>query len=194
MDLLSPMVHTYRDTSDRQQSAAAMVVGLVCVGTFVVLFGWGIVTDFANGAIWSGMGLLAFVVVVVRAMHKSRQRGCVEIRLSDDGTCELETRGGLIRLHVNQISAIKYREDDEGDGGVYTIRYRGGKATIRDWLEQHPDFFVRLEALNPAVDLLGVPGAPSQPRGPLIPSLRSVLFPGFIVIMLALLAWYTLSS
>jgi len=56
---------------------------------------------------------------------------CREIRLDDDGTCELVTSHRVIRLHVNEITALKYQRDSEGDTGSFSIRYTGGKLEVR---------------------------------------------------------------
>src|SRR6266511_2649446 len=82
---------------------------------------------------------------------------CGEIRLSDDGRCELETKRQVIRLHVNQIRSVKYWRDDESDRESYTIRYQGGKLKVSDGMTLFPDFLARLQRLNPALDVTTFP-------------------------------------
>jgi hypothetical protein len=195
------MVHTYREERSGGEGPimlVAVVLAAVGVGFFVSAFDAAMIDAFAGRANWGAAGFAAFLIVLAVTMYESWRRACVEIRLSDDGTCELETKRRVIRLHVNEISAVEYREDDEGSES-YTIRYRGGK-TIVSWLEQCPDFLSRLQALNPAVDLSSFPRAwpgrqPAEPWGPSVTGfLRCALFPLIVIIFIALVAWQTLSS
>jgi hypothetical protein len=194
------MVHTYREKwLARKDSIVALLLGAVVVGVFVLVIGGLMIDAFARGAMWEGAGIAAFNVVLAVTMYESGRRACDEIRLSDDGTCELETKRRVIRLHVSEISAVEYRDDDE-TGESYTIRFRGGKTWVSPLVEQFPDFLARLESLNPAVDLSSFPAAwpdrePAEPsRTGFGDSLRSAVFPVVVITFLALIAWHTLSS
>jgi hypothetical protein len=46
---------------------------------------------------------------------------CGEIRLGDDGTCELETKRTVIRLHVNDLRCVRYSPETDEQIESYTI-------------------------------------------------------------------------
>jgi hypothetical protein len=159
------MVHTYRHARlGRTQKIIGLLLAavyvFVCGGLFVMAVihaiapGWeGRVSFAGNGGRWEGAVVAAVLVFIAGMMFEGWRRSCHEIRLSDDGTCELETKRRVIRFHVSEISAVEY---DGSDGESYTIRYRRTKMYVSG-LEPFPDFIARLESLNPAVDLSGFP-------------------------------------
>ncbi len=119
--------------------------------------------------------------------------------LSDDGTCELDTKRRVTRLHVKQIQSVLYRRDSESDGEYYRIRYQGGKLSVDERMTDFRDFLIRLKTLNPAVDLSSFPAgawpglatpdearATAQRRG-----IRGALFPVGVVL---LLIWLTVET
>ena len=120
---------------------------------------------------------------------------CSAIRLSDDGTCELETKRRVIRLHVNQIRSVRFSPAGDESSESYSIRYEGGKLHVDKRMADFADFLSRLKALNPAVDLTTFPeGWPglgrqaSETPGPL----RRLLFPLIVIVLLVSLASHTL--
>jgi hypothetical protein len=193
------MVHTYRNDRANRRPVAALLLAAVWVGVCAVAFGWATHNLFTGGFTWDDVGFVAVVIFAVMAIYVTHQGTCREIRLSDDGSCELETRRGVIRLHVSQITAVDHHDDGESPES-YTIRYRGGKVVVGGWLTDCPDFFGLLEALNPAVDLSGLPSHQANattihPRvGTAMAMFRSALFPLVVIIFIALVAWQTLSS
>lgn len=96
-----------------------------------------------------GLTLLAVILVKLRGSFTT----CGEIRLGDDGTCELETKHRVVRLHVKEIRSVQSWDDDAVEG--YTIHYHGGKLRVTQKMTGFDDFLTRLGALNPAVDLTG---------------------------------------
>ena len=157
---------------------------------------------------WFDALLVAFCVggLVAVAVHFGRERdgNCGEIRLSDEGTCELETRRRVIRLHVGEIQSVTYWRDSENEGEHYTIHYRGGKLGVTQRMKGFLDFLTRLKALNPAVDLSSFPavladtwpGVGGPGTGERIARgnrfTRSALFPLIVVALLVYLASQTL--
>lgn len=146
-------------------------------------------------------GIAVFVTVVgvllALAAWFGRQE-CREIRLGDDGTCELETGRRVIRLHVNQIRSVRYRRDSEG-GESYTIRFEGGKVLVGEETAGFHDFLTRLKMLNPAVDLSTFPpgdwpglATPAEAHAAAQHGVGYVLFPVGVVILLIWLATQTL--
>ena len=77
------------------------------------------------------------------------------IRLSDDGTCELETKRRVVCLHANEIRSVAYSASDAGES--YKIHYQGGYLPVTTAMTGFPDFLARLKTLNPAVDLTSFP-------------------------------------
>jgi len=200
------MVHTYRDKGPepvrehRLLRLGALLLVALTIGMFVVAFGSVIVDAIANGVRWNNWGLIAFVVFVAWTLYHHNKRLCLEIRLSDDGTCELETRRRVVRLHVNQISAVEYAEDDENPREWYTVEYNGGSILVPEWAD-FADFLQRLKALNPAVDLSSFPSAwpdadAAETSGTgVMRFLQSALFPLVIIIIIILaLVWLATSS
>ena len=107
-------------------------------------------------------GVVAGVIGLVWALRKPIGKwyddgSCTEIRLSDDGMCELQTKHRVIRLHVVQIRSVQYARDSETDRENYKIRFIDGKASVSDRMADFSDFLARLKSLNPAVDLRSFP-------------------------------------
>jgi hypothetical protein len=193
------MMHSYRDEralESRVAELAGYALGLfllVYLPTAAVIE--GLDHDFRRGdallvAFWVCVGLVG-----ARTLYRHFYYGrCVQIRLHDDGRCELEARRRLIRLHANEITSVKYELDDESDRESYTIRYHGGKLDVSDGMTNFPDFLARLERLNPAVDLSSFPSEAwpasdtASHAGALNLFIRSALFPLLVILAFAWLA------
>jgi hypothetical protein len=146
------MVHTYGERRVREQSAAARLVATLGPVILLAALGWAAMTLVGRGAGWGNLAFVAafgFWIVCVSAF--GHRRGCREIRLSDDGTCELMTGRRVIRLHVNQISAVEYYKDDESDYEQYTVKYNGGSVVASESIDDFEDFLNRLKTLNPGL-------------------------------------------
>ena len=140
---------------------------------------------------WTGLAISAVfiaaaVIVYVGARTHWRDVGCVEVRLDDDGMCELETADHVTRVHVSEIRAVEYSRSSESGAETYVIRHRTGKAQLGGRTTDFGDFLRRLTALNPAVDVSSfpavvtetLPAKTSEPtRTPLEAFLRSGVLP-----------------
>ena len=196
------MIHTYRD--DRfLDSRFADLDGYVLA--WLIVASWvpaAIVERLDRGftlgdalivLFWSGVAL-----AVARGFYWHYcYRRCGEIRLSDDGTCELETKRGVIRLHASELRGVKYYRDDDSGRESYTILCRGGRLKVSDRITGFDDFLARLATLNPALELTNFPnelvyriGATAgRRRGSLARRIvTSVLFPFFVFVLLVWLA------
>jgi hypothetical protein len=147
-----------------------------------------------EGAKGLGLALVFFAVLGGYGLLQERHSWCREIRLSDDGTCELETKSRVVRLHVNEIRSVKYSRGDENES--YTIRYHGGKLHVSEQMAGFYDFLTRLKTLNPAVDLSSFPAdwpALGRREGETgIPAfIRRALFPLIVILLLVYLASQT---
>ena len=178
-----------------------VVVVLFLFGPFA--FGWSRFTWTQAGVFGGFIGLV--LVAMYAAHRREHYRTCGEIRLDDDGTCELETKHHVIRIQVNEIRSVRYWRDSEGGREQYTIYYHGGKLQVDDRMTGFLDFLTRLAALNPTVDLTSFPAvlAAAWPGlgGPATGAharvgrfLRSALFPLIVVGMLVWLAIQTLTD
>src|SRR6266498_2532198 len=79
------------------------------------------------------VGAVLFVLIHQYVVYRHHHYGtCSEIRLSDEGICELETKRRV-------------------------IRQQGGKLAVNEEMTAFADFLSRLKALNPAVDLTSFP-------------------------------------
>jgi hypothetical protein len=144
-------------------------------------------------------GPFALLLVLVYIVHRAQQyRGCSEIRLSDDGTCELDTPRRSIRVHVSEIRSVRYSPETDDSSESYSIRYRDGSLHVAKGMTGFADFLIRLKALNPALDLSSFPSAwPTlKERTPeklgSVNRLRGALFPLIVVILIVYLASQTL--
>jgi len=193
------VIHTYRDgkafRNDFVSARPSLVVSLAVI-VAVVLIGAQ-----SAGVSWADEGasvaLTVLAVILIRLWGSYRT--CGEIRLSDDGTCELETTHRVVRLHVNEIRSVQYRRDE----GVerYTIHYQGGKLRATQRMTGLHDFLTRLKALNPAVNLtsihkwpdLSTPATDGHGTGTNI-RIRDLLFPLTVIAFLVLIAFETLAG
>jgi hypothetical protein len=148
-------------------------------------------------------GFCGLVIVLQYFGYRKQAYGtCGEIRLGDDGTCELETKRRVIRLHVNDLRSVRYRRKTDEQSESYTIHYRGGKLDVGPRMTGFADFLTRIKTLNPAVDLASFPagawpglGQPATTRGTLVRRfMRSALFPLIVISLLVYLASQTLAS
>ena len=193
------MIHTYRDmTAPGGRSLAVQTAATA------VLFpvGWIALFVYAGAGfelVWDDVLFLAPFVVVppvfmfLAYRHQSRAV-CREIRLDDHGTCELETIRRVIRLHVNEITAVKYQRDSEDGTGSYDIRYAGGKLAVSEKMTNFSDFLARVSAANPAVSVTDVPADLLARRARKEQSrsfATSVLFP---LLFAGLVVWLSLKT
>jgi hypothetical protein len=198
-------IHIYRDPGFPRDRAPLSHVGLgdLMIGLFLVVPVVAIV-GFANGftvsdRIQGAVALGLFLAIVYFGDRRHRNHVCGEIRLSEDGTCELESKRRMISLHVNQIESVKCPNDPDSRAAYY-ISYQGGSVSVGHGMTDFTDFLSRLQSLNPAVDLSGSPadawpgpGAPATERGTLVDRFfRGALFPLIVVILLVYLASQTL--
>ena len=202
------MIHTYRDPDalkskyldralPRFLSASALV--LIVFGPLAA--GWFPVTPVV--AVAAG-GFTVLALFGMYNQHRREQYGtCGEIRLDDDGTCELETKGRVIRINVGEIQSVEYWRDSDGEREHYTINYRGGKLRVAEQMTGFYEFLTRLKTLNPAVNLTGFPtiladALPGQnveateKHTPVVRFLRSALFPLVVISMIVYLALQTI--
>lgn len=196
------MIHTYRD----EKFVTSRFFGPLYVGFLLLVCSFPIVPLLASDLPFKGRaGFLAVVIGILfvhqYAVYRHHHYGrCSEIRLGDDGTCELETKRRVIRLHVNEIHSVQHRPESDESGEHYTIRYQGGKLLVAKEMTGMADFVARLKTLNPAADLTSFPGAArsdfripgaERPR-PVNRFFESALFPLFVICLLFYLASQTL--
>src|SRR4051812_4499710 len=154
------MVHTYGESRARERSPAARLIASLRPMILLAPLGWGAMTVVGHGASWGNLAFVAAFciwILCVSALGHWRDRDCRQIRLSDDGACELETSRRVIRLHVNQINAVEYYKDDESEREHYTIKYRDGSVVVPDAIAHFDDFLERLKTLNPGVGVTNFP-------------------------------------
>jgi hypothetical protein len=197
-------IHIYRYT-ELPESGARRLFRSTFFPLFVIVVLLALASD-AIGHDYAQVGLGALVFLVVACALAAgdaawtRRYVCREIRLSDDGTCELETKRRTIRLHVSQIRSVLYRRSSEDDGESYSIRYESGKLHVGQRMPELGDFLARLKTLNPAVDLSSFPAdawpglaTPAEARTTALRrGIRGALFPAGVVILLIWLALQTL--
>jgi hypothetical protein len=203
------VIHTYQDADVLRSRfwdhpvvdlLSFGVISLFVVGLFA--FTGGSFTLQAAGPLFGGLGLL-FAAAYAGQRHL-QSATCGEIRLDDDGTCELQTKRRVIRLHVSEIRCVKYRRDPEGGSASFTVYHPSGTLLVTEEMTGFLDFLTRLATLNPAVDLSSFPafladgwsrsGTPATAVsgtdvGRLV---RSVVFPLCVVVLLVWLALETL--
>jgi hypothetical protein len=193
------MIHTYRDPQairsrflGSSHLRSFLLFSVLSVGLFALTGGFRLGSD---GARFFGLPL-ALLLVVVYLSHRSHQQGgCCEIRLSDDGTCELDTPRRSIRVHVSEIRTVRYSPETDDSSESYTIHYRDGSLHVAKGMTDFADFLTRLKALNPALDLSSWPGPGERTPvklGPVNWFFRGALFPLIVVILLVYLASQTL--
>jgi hypothetical protein len=193
------MIHTYRDPdADARPPGVALPLVFILVG--VALVSWFVsgrntssVPFAAFGLLWCGGFLLA---------RRQRHRTCREIRLDDDGTCELHTEGRVVPLHVHQIRTVRYHPATDESSERYTIQFDGGKVDVHRGMSDFRDFLERLKTLNPAVDLSTFPmlvteglsggaGSSAPQQSSVERFLRSAFFPLFVIVLVIWLAGQT---
>lgn len=196
------MIHTYREPDAPERGAGRffrsalfpLVVIVVLVAAAADALG-SLTLEDAKGL---GLALFFFAVLCVYGLLQEHHSWCREIRLSDDGTCELETKRRVVRLHVNEIQSVKYSRGDESES--YTIRYQGGKLHVSERIAGFADFLAYLKTLNPAVDLTSFPAdawpdlhtPATEGGGTNVRRLvRSALFPLIVICLLVYLASQT---
>jgi hypothetical protein len=193
-------MRTYRDP-DAGTKIGSAVVPLLLLALFPLLW-----VPFGYSRDWSGLAISAVFIATALVLYRAVERHkrdvkCVEVRLDDDGTCELETVDHVTRIHASEIRAVEYKRDSESDAEKYVIRYRNGKAELGGHTTDFADFLRRLKALNPAVDVSSFPAlvaetlpesAPPERRSPLETFLRSGLFPLVAIVLIVYLAGQTL--
>jgi hypothetical protein len=197
------VIHTYRDADvyGSKHSSHWLGFGLMVL----LLFGLFVVTG--SRFTWTEVGMLGgFTGLALAATYSAHRRenygSCGEIRLGDDGTCELETKRRVVRLNVNEIQSVKYWRDSESESEHYTIYYQGGNLRVTERMTGWLDFLTRLATLNPAVDLTSFPavladalpnrgGQATEERTPVRRFMRSALFP---LIVISALVWLAIQS
>jgi hypothetical protein len=130
-------IHIYRDPGFPRDRAPLSHVGLgdLMIGLFLVVPVVAIV-GFANGftvsdRIQGAVALGLFLAIVYFGDRRHRNHVCGEIRLSEDGTCELESKRRMISLHVNQIESVKCPNDPDSRAAYYILP--GRKRLRRAW-------------------------------------------------------------
>jgi hypothetical protein len=116
------MIHTYRDPD-----VLSFRLWHLSFFLFVPIFlfaplalGW---VPFTKGAVlFAALGGIPFLLAPYFFYRSQYYGRCSEIRLSDDGTCELETKRRVIRLHVNQIRSVQFSPEGDESRESYTIR------------------------------------------------------------------------
>ena len=192
------MIHTYRDP----EFVRTRFFGPLYLGFLLLVLIFPFVSPLVSGTPFTSAVEFAAVLIGVVFVHQSfvyRQHHygrCSAIHLGDDGTCELETKRRVIRLHVNEIRSVKYSPESDESSESYTIHYQGGKLRVTSGMTGIADFLRRLKTLNPAVDLTSCPpdtspdlGTPATEKpGPLSRFLQSALFPLIVIFLLVYLA------
>lgn len=202
------MIHTYRDT----EFIRVRFVGPRYVSPLLLVVSIPFLAMLASGSLFTTgdaeflavlIGILFFTSLTSLFIYRHHTYGlCCEIRLGDDGTCDLETKRRVIRLHVNEILSVQYRPETDEGSEYYNIHYRDGKLHITKEMSGFSDFLTRLKTLNPAVDLSSFPASARSDSGtpasepPLRPDrfLQSALFPLLVIAALAWLASQTLAG
>jgi hypothetical protein len=130
------LIHTYRDT----EFVRARFVGPLYVGSLLLVVSIPFLAMLASGSLFTTgnpqflavlIGILFFTSLTSLFIYRHHTYGrCCEIRLGDDGTCDLETKRRVIRLHVNEILSVQYRPETDEGSEYYNIHYRGGKLQV----------------------------------------------------------------
>ncbi len=198
------ITHTYREVDISGNNVLGfMTLAVLCLGVPV---GVVVVHALGTGVTRDDLGSIGWVITFVCGIWFfgylwHHYRSCAEIRLSDEGMCELETGRRVIRLHVSQIQAVKYHAGDDDE--YYTIHYRNdGKLTVSHRMTDFRDFLARLKAGNPAVDLTSFPAeawpdlSTEAERSSTAVSrfFRSAIFPLLVIAFIVVLAVETLGG
>src|SRR6476660_1626673 len=101
------MIHRYREPDAPTRGAGRFFrSALFPLAVIVVLV--AAASDALGSLTWEdakgfGLALFFFAVLCAYGVRQEHHNWCREIRLSDDGTCELETKRRVVRLHVSDI-------------------------------------------------------------------------------------------
>jgi hypothetical protein len=159
------MVHLYREQPVKRNRLGDLA-GCAFLAVFMLPLVFGIAHGLRHGFTGDDAGGIVFGLLfgfaVAWAVYDHSRRSCFEIRLTDEGMCEFVTGRRVIRLHVHEITAVEYTNDDES-GESYTVRHKGGRIGIRSSISDLRGFATRLRAMNPAVDLSSFPDFRPQP-------------------------------
>jgi hypothetical protein len=201
------VIHTYRDAAVYGSNRSSQI--WLGFGLMVPLL-LGLFVFTGSRFTWTEVGMLGgftgFAFAATYSAHRREHYGsCGEIRLHNDGTCELETKRQVIRLNVSEIRSVKYWRDSETESEHYTIDYQGGNLRVTERMTGWLDFLTRLATLNPAVDLTSFPavvvdalpnrgGQATEERAPMGRFMRNALFPLIVICALVWLAIQTMSS
>jgi hypothetical protein len=196
------MVHVYRDDRlfEGRFADANAYIGLGLLGGgFVVA---AVVKGFDNGFTRSDTAhvvfLTALVIAGVAALYRRYEyRRCGEIRLSDDGLCEFETRHAVTRLLAAEIKSVKV--DHESSAERYTIHLQHGRLSASERMPGFADFLQRLQTINPDIDLASFPAETWQLSHAQQPQSRASrvrrwIFPLIVGALLIGIAIHTLGS
>jgi hypothetical protein len=151
------VIHTYRD----EEFVRSRFFGPLYVGFVLLVFSFPLVSLLtADIPFTTRAAVLAVVIgllfVSQYAAYRHHNYGrCSEIRLGDDGTCELETKRRVIRLHVNEIRSVQFQPETDESGEEITICYQGGSLRVDREMAGLTDFLARLKTLNPGADVTG---------------------------------------
>lgn len=153
--------HTYRvqitpDPETGERSIRSALFPLLVLVGLVVLAGSTISGPRQLLDIMAALGVIGAFYGVLGWWSTRRDRDCREIRLSDDGTCELETKRRTIRLHVNQIRSVLYGRSEDGES--YSIRYEGGKLYVDERMTGFHDFLDPSQDAEPGRRPEHIPG------------------------------------
>jgi len=185
--------HSYRD------ERFATVAGWYRRTALVPLAVIGVMIGLADRRARDSILLVALALFVFVLAAIAGRRACIEIRLSEDGMCELVTKRNVIRLRVGQIRSVRCRSAGDGDSESYRIEFDGGKIDVAEQMTDFHDFLLRLRELNPAVDLSGF-------REPAWPGLtmpigsresaggRRAAHVAFAVVVVGFLVWLTVDT
>jgi hypothetical protein len=160
--------HVYRREEKEHWSLARLLLAAGNFAAFAIVIGGPVAW-----VVWAsrkGPADVAVAVVVSlliwRAAYRSHYHGtCREIRLSDDGRCELHAERRVFHLDAGRITSVRDGTDDEDAGYHYLILFEGGKMKLHgDW-PGFDDFVARVAAMNPYVDLTRIRTRPASGKG-----------------------------
>jgi hypothetical protein len=146
------MVHTYgeRWPENALLRALARIAETLFAGFFAVAMIFAVAAAFAGLPFVQALLLSAGIAFFLYLTGHRLSTYCKEIRLRDDGLCEFETRRGIVRAHVAQITSVQESIDEDGDAN-YEVRFRDRGKLWTSELSEFEDFLRRVEAMNPAI-------------------------------------------
>jgi hypothetical protein len=160
--------HVYRPGEKEHGSGVRLLLAAARLVAFAAVVGGPVAW-----VVWAwhkGLGDAVVAVVVSlliwRAAYRSHyHRTCREIRLSEDGRCELHAERRVVHLGAGQITSLRDGTGDEDAGYHYLILFEGGKMKLHgDWPD-FEDFVARVVAMNPYVDLTRMRTRAAHRRG-----------------------------